>query len=286
MQLFAKVLRKLRVARYFNQRVKLVENGREFMIPLLGDLGYSNLSLTEPWMTVLFKRLSPIFEADEFVFVDVGVNIGQTLLKLRSVFPDARYVGFEPNPTCVYYVNTLIDSNAFQNVSVFPVGISSTATVLSLNLYGEQSDDSAASLIENFRPEQRVYRSIHVPVFPVELITIPEHIGFLKIDVEGAELEVLRGFAPQLREFRPVVLTEILPVYKEENLTRLERQESIERMMRDLDYRCYRAMHPAGVFSELVSIDRIGIHASVEWSDYLWVPAERDAMIRDWFSNK
>jgi FkbM family methyltransferase len=286
MQFIAKVLRKLRLARYFNQRVSLFENGRVFKVPLLGDLGYGNLSLTEPWMTSLFKRLSSIFEEDGFVFVDVGVNIGQTLLKLRSAFPDARYVGFEPNPTCVYYVNALIDANAFQNVSVYPVGISGKATVLSLNLYGDQNDDSAASLIENFRPDQRVYRSIHVPVFPVDMLTIPERIGFLKIDVEGAELDVLQGFAPQLRDFRPVVLTEILPVYNDENVARLERQETIERLMRDLGYRCYRVMHPNGNFAELVPIDSIGIHSKVEWSDYLWVPDDRDTRIREWFAIK
>ena len=34
-------------------------------------------------------------------FIDVGVNIGQTLLKLKSVSSEIDYIGFEPNPICV-----------------------------------------------------------------------------------------------------------------------------------------------------------------------------------------
>ena len=42
-------------------------------------------------------------------YLDIGVNIGQTLMKLKSVNPKIEYIGFEPNATCVHYVNKLID---------------------------------------------------------------------------------------------------------------------------------------------------------------------------------
>jgi len=275
MQILAKILRKLKVASFFNQRVILVENGRRFHIPLFGELGYSNLALTEPWMTTLFKKLPVAFQRANGLFVDVGVNIGQTLLKLRSVYPDQKYVGFEPNPTCVYYVNALVEANRFHDVTVYPVGISNENAVLSLNLYGDQGDDSAASLVENFRPDQKVVRSIHVPVFSCDSLAIGVGIAFLKIDVEGGELEVLTGFRGLLCRDRPLILTEILPVYQSSNSMRLERQENIEAMMHEINYSCFRVMHPADQFEGLVPVEKIGIHSSVEWSDYLWIPSER-----------
>ena len=40
----------------------------------------------------------------------------------------------------------------------------------------------------------------------------PNRISFIKIDVEGAELEVLQGLAKTLAEHRPIVLCEIVMV--------------------------------------------------------------------------
>ena len=41
-------------------------------------------------------------------FIDVGVNVGQTLLKLKSISSEINYLGFEPNPNCVNYLKNLI----------------------------------------------------------------------------------------------------------------------------------------------------------------------------------
>jgi hypothetical protein len=39
--------------------------------------------------------------------------------------------------------------------------------------------------------------------------------GFMKIDVEGAEMQVLRGAEQLIREFRPVIVSEVGPLQQE-----------------------------------------------------------------------
>ena len=75
-------------------------------------------SVTEPWMTQWLESLLPVRTG---VFLDIGVNLGQTLLKVKAIDPQRPYVGFEPNPACVFYLHELISMNQIQEASIFPV---------------------------------------------------------------------------------------------------------------------------------------------------------------------
>jgi FkbM family methyltransferase len=274
--IIAKILRRLGVAYRVNRTVVIRENGSSFRVPLLGLHGYANLNLSEPWMTELLKKTKCLYDSHGGSFVDVGTNVGQTLLKIRSVDFTMPYVGFEPNPTCVHYMNELIRANNFVNTSIYPFGISDKAEVLELQFYVDNDEDSSASLIESFRPDQKVHRRLFVPVFPPTSVNWFSRIAFLKVDVEGGELEVIRGFREKLNLDRPLVLTEILPCYETTNHTRIQRQHEVELVFKDLKYTCHRVIRDAnGNFGHLEKIDQIGVHAKIEWSDYLWVPEER-----------
>ncbi|MDA7977264.1 MAG: hypothetical protein MPJ50_00680 [Pirellulales bacterium] len=126
--------------------------GVSYKIPLTGGLGDENLQLSEPWMTETLRRALPQCSG---VFVDVGVNLGQTLIKLKCLEPERNYLGFEPNPACVSYVNRLIAANDYRGARLIPAGLFDANTVLELELYGGEVN-SAASLVEGFRPAKTV----------------------------------------------------------------------------------------------------------------------------------
>jgi len=50
----------------------------------------------------MIDLLKKILLLKDGVFIDIGMNLGQTLIKLKCVDPNIRYFGFEPNPGCVY----------------------------------------------------------------------------------------------------------------------------------------------------------------------------------------
>ena len=62
----------------------------------------------EPWIDAVFGQ---ILNSRPGVFVDVGVNLGQTLFKILALDPGRRYVGFEPQLACAFMLQSFIDEN-------------------------------------------------------------------------------------------------------------------------------------------------------------------------------
>ena len=217
---------------------KTVEiNHQTIEIPVIAGL---SCDLTETWMLSILEQL---FQEQEGVFLDVGINLGQTLIKVKGIDLERKYIGFEPNPTCVFYVKELIKENQFKDCTIFPVGLFTEDTVLLLECIGDTEVDSAASLIQNFRPDHIIQRRIPVPVFRFQTIANMldlDKVGIVKIDVEGAELEVVKSLHQLLDTQRPIVLLEVLPVYSNENMMRKERQEELEQIFNELKYCLFR----------------------------------------------
>lgn len=257
---------------YFNFTSTISVNKVSFKIPVVQEAGYQNLFMSEPWMVDLLKIILPI---ENKKFVDVGANIGQTLLKLKSVDPEIEYIGFEPNPSCINYLNVLTEVNNLQNVAVLPVGISDQTELGVLNFLNPSSTDSCASTIAQFRPEENVVKKDFIPLFNVETLSKKLNLDFvsvLKIDVEGGELEVLKSFQTVLRDKHPVILIEILPAYTAENLFRIERQNEIQSLLAGEDYVMYRVVLEDDVLLNLERISAIEIHADLNRCEYVMVP--------------
>ena len=63
-----------------------------------------------------------------------------------------------------------------------------------------------------------------------------EKIDLIKIDVEGAELEVLESIKNLIKKHKPFIIIEILPVYSKENKSRLDRLKKIELLIDEFSY--------------------------------------------------
>lgn len=267
-----KLLHRLKILKYLNLVCKINLNSLKFKIPIIGEIGYSNLHLSEPWMSEVLKIIIPI---KNNLFIDVGTNIGQTLLKLKSVAYDINYIGFEPNPSCVFYMEKLIELNQFKNVDLYPVGISTEVVVASLNQYSNSNFDSSASIIEGFRPNQKVVKKINIPLFNFKNLNLEKgNISILKIDVEGAELEVLKSFKENINLDKPIILMEILPVYNHDNQFRLNRQNQLINILKDLGYEFYRINKENENLKGFNNINNIEIHSDLNLCEYIFVHNE------------
>lgn len=268
-----RILAKLNLLSYFNFTISHSRNGKKVFVPIIKSHGSENLHLSEMWMCEVLSRLLALKDG---LFIDVGVNVGQTLIKLKLVNSDVPYIGFDPNPICIFYTKELIELNGFSNTRLVPVGISDKDEIVTLFFYTDGDSDSSASIVKDFRP-QKVYRQEYVGCFGadhLQPVLLAESISIVKIDVEGAELQVLKGIRPLLAGKRPFVLIEILPVYTQENVDRLKRQHEIESLVRDLDFRILRLIKSQGQFTHFQPLDSIGISDKIEESDYLLCPAE------------
>ncbi len=283
-QILVRLINKFKLLPLFNLKTTIVVNNRNVIIPIIAKQGLNNIRLSEPWMTDVLKKLRPVFNNH---FVDVGVNIGQTLVKAYGVFDNVNYIGFEPNPVCYNYSKKLIELNNFSNCSIVPVGISGKDEVVQLLFFHNDTADSSATIVKDFRDESTVIKKEFVPVFHGTALTqfLPTTIGsILKIDVEGAELEVIEGLRTWINNTRPIILIEVLPVYTIENKFRLQRQELICTYLKQMNFIITRIMKNDNKVS-LFELDTFDINQEIENSDYIFIPAERTEEIMSLFNN-
>lgn len=252
-------------------RAKIKINNKVITIPTLNLAGVGNLYHDEPWLGITIKKL---YDLKKGAFIDVGVNVGQTLLQWKALNYQDAYYGFEPNPVCCAYVMELIKQNCFSNCTLFPVGLSNKNEVLVLFVSG--SLDSSASIIEGFRNPNYYAMQFKAAVFKGDdLLTqsVNEAISIIKIDVEGAELEVLLGIKFTIQKYRPFILCEILPIYDDTDEIgrfRKSRQDTVLKIMKKHGYQMYR-IFKSGKFMPLNIIEN---HTSLSKCNYLFAPKE------------
>ena len=257
----------------FDPAICVTLNKKKLRIPFLSRVGYPDCWINEPWMINLLKILLPLKDG---VFIDIGANVGQTLINLKCVEPSIQYFGFEPNPLCTYCMIELIKKNNFKNCEIIPIGISNKNEIATLNFYNREVD-GAATIVENFRSQKIKYK-FFVPVQSFEYVYKKlnlKNISIIKIDVEGAELEIIKSLKSVLRDERPFILCEILPVYSKDNTFRKKRQDEIEKIIRTLDYKICRVEKEKNEkLTGLICLNKLGIHSDLSLCDYLFVPNE------------
>ncbi|MEP6846296.1 MAG: FkbM family methyltransferase [Panacibacter sp.] len=271
-----RLLDKVGLLKYFSFFFSINIGAKKITIPVINGNGYFNLfPVKEAWMEILIQKC---LAQRTGCIIDVGVNLGQTLLKIASFNNKVDYYGFEPNPVCYTYCKTLISRNDLHSFKVLPVGLSDEAAVV--KLFGDNDHVSGATVVENFRNNSEKYPVIHhVPVMQGDVILKSESINgvnFIKIDVEGAELEVVKGLQGTLHKHKPVIILEILPVYSMESTNgkmRKERQDELQKLMREMDYVLFLIKEQE---VKLERLHEIPVHGDMGKTNYLLVP---DALV-------
>lgn len=256
-------------------------------IPVIGGtgLGFFDQVRTnaETWKLDLYRFL---LESRKGIFLDIGVNLGQTLVQIRTINPNRPYVGFEPNPRCIGYVERLAELNRYRNVELLAAAIGKQCGTMSLHLPEGRSTDSTATLIKDLRPSTR-HMSRPAPVLSeheLEGLMAERSAGVIKVDVEGAELEVLLGLRGLLARDRPAVVCEVLFADPNADLDwHQQRNQRLTRLLQVLDYEVYQVQKSACGRS-LLGLDRIdefqrGFYSpsTADQCDYLFMPSEMAA---------
>ena len=138
--------------------------------------------------------------------IDVGANIGDTLLSIgQRVGPQGKVIGFEANPETLKKCQANIALNAMTQVGVEGVALGAAAGVLG---FGRAASGNSGA--DRFMPGGG--GAITVPLITLDSYVseaVLDHIDLIKIDVEGFEMNVLRGADATLAKFRPVLFLEL-----------------------------------------------------------------------------
>lgn len=134
------------------------------------------------------------------IVLDVGANIGNHTVAFARV--GARVEAVEANPDAADILERNITSNNLADrVTVHRVGLSDREGrgVARVRIPGNLG--SASVEVDDNGPVRLVTLSD---------LAVPRPLRLVKIDVEGAEIAVLRGCLPVLRQDRPILVVELL----------------------------------------------------------------------------
>lgn len=133
---------------------------------------------------------------------DVGANVGEYAKLLCQYFPQSRVFGFEALPATY----EILLQNIKRDDQIFPVNKALGSTKEKRSFY----TDGAGSGLSTFFPMESITSQHIMQEITIEIETIDsfcldnqiEKIDFLKIDVEGFELEVLKGAKKMIADKR------------------------------------------------------------------------------------
>jgi FkbM family methyltransferase len=148
-------------------------------------------------------------------FIDVGANLGfVTLHAARRVGPSGRVIAFEPQAVCCDRIRRNMSLNNIKHIDIHNFGLSDRASVLTLTVLSNVSA-LATFTWDDERDGPNAGGKVDVPVARGDDIVRDRIIGnlMMKIDVEGFELFVLRGFAETIKKHRPPIFQEVVPLF-------------------------------------------------------------------------
>lgn len=125
--------------------------------------------------------------------IDVGASVGQFALLAKTRWPAAKIVSFEPLPRARKRYTSVLD-----NADLQPYAVGATAGTAALNV---SAADDSSSLLPIGRRQTTVFPGTErAGTLDVEVVTLDDVVDqswpspwLLKIDIQGLELEALRG---------------------------------------------------------------------------------------------
>jgi FkbM family methyltransferase len=143
------------------------------------------------------------------IAVDIGANVGFHVLRMASLVGQSGHVYcFEPNPKCFGRLKDNVSLNGLTNVDCFPLGLGAqtTSTTLFVN-----PDGRNATLVED--PANQSGEGVQVEIRTLDEVLAGQRVDFIKADIEGFELEALRGGEGIIRDYHPAMLCEYSEYY-------------------------------------------------------------------------
>ena len=223
----------------------------------LGDLRVNINTLYPVELEMLTGEYDPCtskvirrFLHDGCVAADIGANVGAlTMLMAKVVGKDGVVIAVEPGPP--------IFSRLSDNLELNPA-IKSRVRMVQLGLSDRQD-----KLFWHEDPRNRGNAGLlNGWGIPVDVITLDElvsrenvsRLDFVKIDVEGMELEVIQGGTRTFQEYKPVIYYESLTAFEQHRGFDIFAQ--IAEILKSMDYTLF-GLDLLGNLQKLESLEKL-----------------------------
>lgn len=132
--------------------------------------------------------------SDIRTIIDVGANIGLFTLRASQIWPDARILAFEPNPTNFSALKRHVELNKLDEVTIFNEGLSDKCGAFDLFLSPRNIGGHSM-----YRPtSQAISVKTRTIADALDYLGKDETCDLLKIDCEGCEYAIISSLTPEL----------------------------------------------------------------------------------------
>lgn len=157
---------------------------------------YSPIELLHGLREIFIENIYKFSSSPSPYILDCGANIGLSIIYFKRLFPEAIIVAFEPDEINFDILTRNINSFKLKDVQIHKEAVWKEDTILHFS-----NEGSMGSKIEvDHKANTREVKAIRLKNF------IVRKIDFLKIDIEGAEYEVLKDIATDLHHVNNMFL--------------------------------------------------------------------------------
>lgn len=203
-----------------HKEIKTTLSGVEFLAPDSASFrsSYKDIFLSEVYKFRTGKTIP--------VIVDLGANIGLSVIYFKTLFPGAKIVALEPDPKIFAYLEKNITARRLEGVKLLNKAAWKENTSLTFHSTGD--DGGRLAPLEGSN-------AVAVEAMDVSPL-LKEKVDFLKIDIEGAEYEILNACRSHLGNVERIALEYHSRAGEEQRL------DQILRILREAGFRIH--VHP------------------------------------------
>jgi len=266
-----------KIAAQFARNLYVIPGGY-FVVQIIKNLFQKNYNNPE-WRTFSFRGIhmkvdisksmgaaiywrgahdwAPIFVLGKILkkgqtIIDVGANQGEySLWAVKHAGQNGKVIAFEPMDGLFEQLKTNFSLNPSYQKALIPIKTGLSDKPGQLNLYGKEGDNEGVNTMFPTESHTVLIQEIKLDTLDNQLQELNcKGIDLIKVDVEGAELQVLKGALQTLKQHRPYLMIEI---NKEACLAGGYEPEEIFELLRPLGY----TFEKIGLRGKRIPIDHV-----------------------------
>ena len=127
------------------------------------------------------------------VIVDLGANEGFYVLKAKEIAPNSKIIAVEPNPTAFRVLKKNVKINRLKNVITLNKAVTSKNGKIKFEIVKGRSEVGSVKVYEKYRKNLKKIKIDSITLENLCRRYKIDKIDFLKIDVEGSEVDILKS---------------------------------------------------------------------------------------------
>ena len=193
-----KILKYLLKKLFFKYSHKIKDNSQPMVI--FNDWIGKNIILNgfyeKETVDTIIKSLD--FNPGKYLCIDVGANIGYHTLQFQKYFK--KIIGFEPQNKTFQILK--LNTENYLNISIYNFGIAQKDDLITFYIPHKNIGSASQRETRNSHYKEKVKLKNYDKLFDQEC-------SYIKIDVEGNELDVIKGMKNTIINYKPVISFEM-----------------------------------------------------------------------------